>query len=61
MGITRKGQGRKHRPGKDTMSPPTWIALLGLTLVGIQTGLKIREHLIDYPLRKPRDEDQEGD
>ncbi len=43
------------------MSPPTWIALLGLTLVGIQTGLKIREHLIDYPLRKPRDEDQEGD
>ncbi|AEV51887.1 hypothetical protein [Prescottella equi] len=44
------------------MSPPTWIALLVAIFGGIQTGLKIREHLIDYPLRKREEtEDPEGE
>lgn len=43
------------------MSPPNWIALLVAIFGGIQTGLKIREHLIDYPLRKPDDDAQQGD
>lgn len=44
------------------MDPPTWIALLVAIFGGIQTGMKVREHLIDYPLRKPQEEeDPEGE
>jgi hypothetical protein len=44
------------------MTAPAWIALGALILAGIQTGLKIREHLIDYPIRKPKQEElPEGD
>ncbi|MFF0816657.1 hypothetical protein ACFYVR_16120 [Rhodococcus sp. NPDC003318] len=44
------------------MSPPEWIALLVATFGGIQTGMKVREHLIDYPIRKrEKEEDQEGE
>lgn len=44
------------------MTGPAWIALGALTLAGIQTGMKIREHLTDYPIRKPKEEEEtEGD
>ncbi|CAM3811295.1 hypothetical protein HWD35_21005 [Tsukamurella tyrosinosolvens] len=42
------------------MSPPAWIALVTGIAVLIQTGMKVREHLIDYPIRK-RKEDEEED
>lgn len=35
------------------MDPPNYIALVVAICVVIQTGLRIREHLTDYPLRKP--------
>lgn len=34
------------------MSPPNWVALVAAVGAAIQTGMKIREHLIDYPIRK---------
>lgn len=44
------------------MDPPHWIALLVAIFGGIQTGMKIREHLIDYPIRKHNEEeDPEGE
>lgn len=44
------------------MNATAWIALLAAAGVIVQTGLKIREHLIDYPIRKEdREEDQEGE
>lgn len=44
------------------MTATAWIALVAVILAGIQTGMKIREHLTDYPIRKPKEEeDPEGD
>jgi hypothetical protein len=44
------------------MNGPAWIALGAAILIGIQTGMKIREHLTDYPIRKPKEDqdDPEG-
>lgn len=38
------------------MNAPAWVALGAAILIGIQTGMKIREHLIDYPIRKPKED-----
>ena len=45
------------------MNATAWIALAAVILAATKAGIDIREHLIKYPIRKPKpeEEDPEGD